>query len=477
MSITNKFSFQTLRTVGIVLFAASLALAIGIFGASQPEQPFLGLAIIFACAIAITIVRYPYWGIIATIATLPILEILPPIPFANSAVALIGGVTLGAFVLERVLFKKPFGKLSAIHFAALVLIGWMLVTNPDAALLDDDRNWFFTYIQLWLLIWLTGKLLTTPQRQRALMWTFAGLCVLSALFAITEGTIGPTWRTSARAAGLAGGDNGAARYFLVGFIFLTYLSTQTNRQWWLRLLTVIGSAIVLVGVAFTLSRTGFILAVTAIGLLLIQRTSRRQRIGTVILLLVLVVGGIALPDTYWQIIFSSMSDIQTGGGTIGLRYGLWQAGFKMWLDHPLMGVGIGQFDNYLPQYGAGLVPTYHYNLGAHNLYISMLAETGLVGLLLFGGLIATVLRALFRAVRSLDTEKRALAQVWLMVLIVILVGGLTKHDQYDKLLWLIFGIGAALSSSEFMQTENAVIPRDESVPLPLSQEVETASSA
>jgi O-antigen ligase len=295
--------------------------------------------------------------------------------------------------------------------------------------------------------------------------------VLSALFAITEGTIGPTWRTSTRAAGLAGGDNSAARYFLVGFVFFTFLSSRVAKQRWFQLAALIGSIILLVGVAYTLSRTGFILAVTAIGLVLIQCTAGRQRIGAVILFISFVAGAFALPDTYWQIMTSSMSDVQTGAGTMGLRYGLWQAGFQMWLDHPLTGVGIGQFDNYLPQYGIGLLPTHRLNLGAHNLYISMLAETGLVGFLLFSGMIANVLINLIRSTRSTDLEKSVLAQVWLIVLIVILVGGLTKHDQYDKLLWLVLGIGASLSSDKFVQTEKSIAPTDDAFAPAMSTEM------
>jgi O-antigen ligase len=461
MSITDRFPIHTIQIIGIIILAAGLALGIGVVIANQSGQPYLGLEIIFAGILALAILRNPYWGIIATIASLPVLTVLPSIPVATSAVALIGGLTLGALVVERVILKKPFRKLSSIHFWALLLIAWMLVTNPSAALLDEDRNWLFTFAQLWLLLWLAGEVMNAPQRQRMLMWVFAGLCITSALFAITAGTIGPTWQTSERAAGLVGGDNSAARYFLVGFVFLTYLSART-KQWWFRLLALGGAAIILVGVAFTLSRTGFILAITTIGLILIQRTAGRQRIGAVILLVFLAAGAFALPDTYWQIMFSSLSNIQTGEGTMGLRYGLWQAGLKMWLDHPLTGVGIGQFDNYLPQYGAGLLRARYLGLGAHNLYVSMLAETGLVGLALFCILVGAALIRFIRSARSANSETSALAQVWLIVFVIILVGGLTKHDQYDKLLWLVMGIGVALQNLEAARTER---------PLPLGADM------
>lgn len=60
------------------------------------------------------------------------------------------------------------------------------------------------------------------------------------------------------------------------------------------------------------------------------------------------------------------------------RMAHWQAGWAIAMDHPLVGVGPG---NYEAAYGRYFLPGWPYALGhAHNVYINTFAEMGLVGL-------------------------------------------------------------------------------------------------
>jgi O-antigen ligase len=68
----------------------------------------------------------------------------------------------------------------------------------------------------------------------------------------------------------------------------------------------------------------------------------------------------------------------------------WQAGWSMFLDHPWLGVGAGNYPDAYPAYYVGqwLEPLGH----AHNYYLNMLAELGVVG----GGLLLLLLGLAFR---------------------------------------------------------------------------------
>ncbi|MBE3557810.1 MAG: O-antigen ligase family protein [Ktedonobacteraceae bacterium] len=61
------------------------------------------------------------------------------------------------------------------------------------------------------------------------------------------------------------------------------------------------------------------------------------------------------------------------------RLAHWVAGIHMFMDHPLLGVGIGNYATAYPQYAPGIfkLPLGH----AHNYYINMAAEAGIGGLL------------------------------------------------------------------------------------------------
>lgn len=72
------------------------------------------------------------------------------------------------------------------------------------------------------------------------------------------------------------------------------------------------------------------------------------------------------------------------------RYFWWIAAFRMFLENPLVGVGVGNFERYITQYNF----TDFHSMYAHNFYLQTLAETGLVGLLLFLILVFFILRDL-----------------------------------------------------------------------------------
>ncbi len=100
-----------------------------------------------------------------------------------------------------------------------------------------------------------------------------------------------------------------------------------------------------------------------------------------------------------------LSDAKTFGQTLGLRLWFWMAALRMFFDHPIAGIGLGQFSVMSPAYQAALlwdaplrwihandVHTHH----AHNALLEMLAEGGLVGaalLLWLGVRISRGLRA------------------------------------------------------------------------------------
>jgi O-antigen ligase len=76
---------------------------------------------------------------------------------------------------------------------------------------------------------------------------------------------------------------------------------------------------------------------------------------------------------------------------------LWRAAWNMWLDHPVLGVGIDNFNwnvgRYQPKAGTGRFSSAMYlerdwtTAAAHSLYFSVLSEGGAVGSLLFGAIV------------------------------------------------------------------------------------------
>jgi O-antigen ligase len=125
------------------------------------------------------------------------------------------------------------------------------------------------------------------------------------------------------------------------------------------------------------------------------------------------------------------------------------AAARMFLDHPVLGVGSGRYAALFPRYDANPFMRFGY-LSAHNLYAQLLAEQGLPGLLTFVALLAVVIGSALAARRHAEVGGVPLL-VMLASLGAWLVYGLF---QYTMLLrgmqayyWITLGIVASLAAA------------------------------
>lgn len=407
------------------------------------------LLLLILAVFALLILWRPYLGIVITAASLPIADVIPSVPFASSAVPLVGAITIGAFLMNRKYEKKDQRfKFINVHFLGLLFIGWIFISHPQAAWFGIDRNWLFTYVQLWVLIWLTGELLDSEEKHQVFMWVYSLVTAISAVIAIQQGEIGLDFDTSRRVSGLAEGANSAARYFVVAMLFLNYLRLATEKPL-MRILAVVGLLVTFLGVFFTVSRTGILLIFVAAGMLILLSPRQKYQIQLIIILFFASVLLWFMADNVVNIINSIIPSIAQGTDTAGLRYALWEAGLRMWGDNLFTGVGIGMYPVELKNYGQDLMsPIYWRGAVAHNMYIQILAETGMIGLGIFIVLLINTLQNIWRGTSSNDLRQVALRNVWLIVFVIMLLGGITKSDQADKMIWLAIGVSVSLYNGQ-----------------------------
>src|SRR5512136_2656888 len=108
------------------------------------------------------------------------------------------------------------------------------------------------------------------------------------------------------------------------------------------------------------------------------------------------------------------------------RLAHWQAALAMWRDHPWLGVGFGNYAAIYPAYAVGrwLDPLGH----AHNYYLNVGAEAGLVGLLGYIFFWLSAFGLAWQAIRRSEGFQRALAAGGLGVLV-----HLSVHNGLDNL--------------------------------------------
>lgn len=119
------------------------------------------------------------------------------------------------------------------------------------------------------------------------------------------------------------------------------------------------------------------------------------------------------------------------------RMTLWTAAWRMGLDHPLFGAGVGGFRALLPSYvpPGTLFDGNETSVGtAHNLYLHHFAERGLAGLLALGWLLWAYTSRAFRRARETPDPRRLFG---LAAAACFVVMNLTEVALHVELVWML----------------------------------------
>ncbi|MGE0160389.1 MAG: O-antigen ligase family protein [Gemmatimonadales bacterium] len=126
------------------------------------------------------------------------------------------------------------------------------------------------------------------------------------------------------------------------------------------------------------------------------------------------------------------------------------AALAAYLDHPVIGVGPGQYVVFHSQHYQSLPEISIRDLTeprrAHNLYLEMAAETGTVGLLVFMAIPLLLLRdleVLRRYSWTRSPERAWLAASFALVILSYLGTGVFLHLAYERYYWFMIGLAAA----------------------------------
>ncbi|MBE7514197.1 MAG: O-antigen ligase family protein [Anaerolineales bacterium] len=235
-------------------------------------------------------------------------------------------------------------------------------------------------------------------------------------------------------------------------------------------LTLAAAAFIGGGLIVSWSRGAWLGFASAI-LMLLLCAPRKRWMG--VLLLVFVIGGVALsvvsglaPASLVARITDFAQDltgiedvrgraINDDNYAVIERLAHWQAALGMANDHPLVGVGFGGYEAAYPAYA---LMNWSMALGhAHNYYLNVLAETGIVGLAAYVGMWLAYLMLTLRALRLADPERGialGLLGVWVH---------LAVHSLFDKLFVnnLFLHIGAMLGLITVLLHSGRVLERDE----------------
>ncbi len=249
-----------------------------------------------------------------------------------------------------------------------------------------------------------------------------------------------------------------ARILLIAIPIAIALAMTENRRTW-RLGLFGAAALIIGGTVVTYSR-GAMLAMGAMALF--AAIAARVRIRTMaaaalagLLLLPVLPTGISSRLGTLENLLPGADPVTTNDNSVDVRRLYITAGMKMFDEHPLRGVGAGHYPRHFPEY-ANLVGSTLFDFHTagslghpHALWLEIASETGLIGLIAFGALIAAAFLSLRTAYRRLTAR----GETHLALLAVALAVGLTGylaasiflHESQLRYIGLYAGFVAGIS--------------------------------
>ena len=334
---------------------------------------------------------------------------------------LAGGLGILA-IIERQSVRFPSrGSLLTALFVLWGTASYLWTLDPEETLVAAG-----TSIQLLLMVWLIWELAPQERDQRRLMQAYVlGTCV-SGIDTVYRYFFHLESNLINRYTSTGFNPNDLALVMALGIPVSYYLAIQSEglMAWVYRTQLVLAGTTILL----TASRNGLLAGLVAVAIvpLTFARLTSPQRIANIMTVAVLVCSGLLfVPAASWKRL--STIPVELSQGTLNERRQIWEAGKEVFRIHPFQGVGAGAFAQSVGR-TLGAEPRV-----AHNTFLSILVEEGVIGFGLFCALIGVLGVSAY--------QMPALAQkLWIVTLGVWVVGVCGATWEREKPTWLFFGL-------------------------------------
>ncbi|HSR15942.1 MAG TPA: O-antigen ligase family protein, partial [Gemmatimonadales bacterium] len=452
-----------------VPWATAAALAGGVAGAAAFLSPEPGLLVLGAIALAgcALVVLDADWALytIAAFAVLRLADIATDFHGAPSlfqpllAVAVVGIAARWAATGER---PSGAGR-AAVLMAVWLLIG--LASLIVASAPGDGLTEAQVLAKDMTVAVVAGMLLQRTAALRGVVWVFIGggtlIAGISVFQFLTNGFsnnfLGFGQSAVMNIVGLTddvriSGPIGDANFYgqlLVMIIPLAVDRMMTEQKRLLKVAAGGAAALTTAAAVFTFSRGAALALVVVAVIMLVLHPPKLWAVAAIAGVIAVTIP--LLPPGYVERM-TTLAQIGTvEGGTdasIRGRTSEIMAGMFMFLDHPLTGVGLGNYEDRYLEYASDLgLERRREEREPHSLYTEVAAETGIPGVVAFGAIILSAFAALRRArVRFReqgDDDTANLTRALALSLVGYLITSLFLHMAFARFAWLVLGISLA----------------------------------
>jgi len=397
----------------------------------QPLEVLLGIAAVAAVVLCTLRIEL---AVLLLIATAP-LEFAITIG-SNSQLTitkLAGAVCFGAFALNalatqrRLIFDLAHGLV--FFLLAIALVSTLQAEDASRAILVTTR-----YTSFVALFFVVSQFVGDHRLQRGIAWTLSLGCCVTGMLASWNFLSGAT--LSAR---LPQGDPNDIAFILATTLpFTVWLLRERGPR---RVAALGMTVVIVISILLTLSRGALVgLGAGLVWYTLFERRNSRA----------LIAGAIAIALALFLVVHLGHQQIATGlrakekvaSTNIQTRLEAWDAAARLAVDRPLLGVGPGNFQlHYLEE--TGRPPGTKGLAVAHDAYLDLAAELGIVAMVVFITYLVLVFVRLTAAVRR-GLGAPGFAPACRVSLVIAVVAALTLTEQYFAPFWLLGALATAM---------------------------------
>jgi O-antigen ligase len=340
-------------------------------------------------------------------------------------------------------------KFERFHLATLALVTWCFASVLWSSDQSVTLQYVLTMAQLLVLTLVVWDVAATFDRVSSLLQAFvlgASIGVMQILSVFVRSGVTGFFRSRAAVAGF--NPNDVALIFALALPMAWFLAATTSSKW-VKALNYAYVAGACMAIPLTGSRSGVGAGLALLLVGAVRAISQRsvKVLGWALVAVAVVIGVSRSLPTF------TLDRLQQGiplveSGNFSARGAIWAEALHVGWEHPIGGVGAGAFAVVDPLYRTCDRSAYSLVQGtkqfctgapAHDVFISQFVELGFVGLLLFGWVVWTVLKAI-------PGQPRGRSWLWAECLVVWFVGALLNPWELNKSAWLVFVLIAASGS-------------------------------
>jgi O-antigen ligase len=438
----------------LLLYGGALLLAVAMgavvaysetFGGDN--GPYMLLGALMAIAVAVAILLQWRIGAILLVAALPYGATINfgPVASGMKALALLTFVSLALPLLTDQRLFERFTRLwqQPLALAVLAFVLWVAASIAWASYKGEALRATFTFLGLLCLMVVVGLL---ERRYLVLAWA---CLVLSAALSVPAGYVLPMPADSDMLVNGRFGPGGVGPNgygCLMAIVFFAGFFGLLRRH---RMIAYLLAPVFFYGVFATESRTALIaLATTPLLALFVPRLALRLDWRIVSMYVVgaaaLAVMVLAFPAVGGSAVarYTTLSQVQSEETWNG-RWANWQGALDVITSRPILGTGAGNYAEIAMEESTSVVAHTTRKAevagAAHNMLVSVASQLGLVGLILWLG----VLFFAFRTALPIGQRSGLGAGIFLG-LIVFMIAGMTLTWETNKAVYVLFGSVLAL---------------------------------